>query len=54
MYATLYMKCVLSLVRMKVRDSDVLVWVREQRKDESSTGRVWAAGFHYITDRSRL
>jgi hypothetical protein len=24
------------------------------KKDESSTGRVWAAGFHYITARSRL
>jgi hypothetical protein len=23
-------------------------------EDESSTGRVWAAGFHYITTRSRL
>jgi len=23
-------------------------------EDESSTGRVWAAGFHYVTARSRL
>ena len=22
--------------------------------DESSTGRVWAAGFHHVTARSRL
>jgi hypothetical protein len=22
--------------------------------DESSTGRVWAAGFHHVTSRSRL
>jgi hypothetical protein len=32
---------------MKVRDSDVLAWVRGQRK--ISTGRVWAAGFHRVT-----
>jgi hypothetical protein len=24
------------------------------KEDESSTGRVWAAGFHHITARSRL
>jgi len=24
------------------------------KKDESSTGRVWAAGFHHVTARSRL
>jgi len=24
------------------------------KKDELSTGRVWAAGFHHITARSRL
>jgi len=24
------------------------------KEDESSTGRVWAAGFHHVTDRSRL
>jgi hypothetical protein len=24
------------------------------KEDESSTGRVWAAGFHYVTARSRL
>jgi hypothetical protein len=23
-------------------------------KDESSTGRIWAAGFHHVTARSRL
>jgi hypothetical protein len=23
------------------------------KKDESSTGRVWAAGFHHVTARSR-
>ena len=23
-------------------------------EDESSTGRVWAAGFHHVTARSRL
>jgi hypothetical protein len=23
-------------------------------EDESSTGRVWAAGFHYVSARSRL
>jgi hypothetical protein len=23
-------------------------------EDESSTGRVWGAGFHHVTDRSRL
>ena len=27
-------------------------WVRGQ--DESSTGHVWAAGFHHVTARSRL
>jgi hypothetical protein len=26
----------------------------EANKDESSTGRVWAAGFHHVTARSRL
>jgi len=24
------------------------------KEDESSTGCVWAAGFHHVTDRSRL
>jgi hypothetical protein len=24
------------------------------KEDESSTGRVWAAVFHHVTDRSRL
>jgi exonuclease V gamma subunit len=24
------------------------------KEDESSTGRVWVAGFHYVTARSRL
>ena len=24
------------------------------KEDESATGRVWAAGFHQVTDRSRL
>jgi hypothetical protein len=24
------------------------------KEDETSTGRVWAAGFHYVTARSRL
>jgi len=23
-------------------------------EDESSTGRIWAAGFHHVTSRSRL
>jgi hypothetical protein len=23
-------------------------------EDESSTGRIWAAGFHHVTARSRL
>jgi hypothetical protein len=26
----------------------------EANEDESSTGRVWAAGFHFVTARSRL
>jgi hypothetical protein len=26
----------------------------EAKEDESSTGRVWAAGFHHVTARSRL
>ena len=26
----------------------------ETKKDESSTGRVWAAGFHHVTARSHL
>jgi hypothetical protein len=26
----------------------------ETKEDESSTGRVWAAGFHRVTARSRL
>ena len=25
-----------------------------EKEDESSTGRVWAAGFHNVTARSRL
>jgi len=29
-------------------------WVRGQKEDELSTGRVWAAGFHHVTARSRL
>jgi hypothetical protein len=24
------------------------------KEDESSTGRVWAAGYHHVTTRSRL
>ena len=24
------------------------------KEDESSTGRVWTAGFHHVTARSRL
>ena len=24
------------------------------KEDESSTGRVWAAGFHHVMDRFRL
>jgi len=24
------------------------------KEDESSTGRVWAVGFHHVTARSRL
>jgi uncharacterized protein YifE (UPF0438 family) len=39
---------------MKVRDSDFLAWVRGKKEDESSIGRVWAAGFHHVTARSRL
>jgi hypothetical protein len=27
---------------------------RGAKEDESSTGRVWAAGFHHVTARSRL
>ena len=30
-----------------------VAWVRGQRK-MSDTGRVWAAGFHHVTARSRL
>ena len=26
----------------------------ETKEEESSTGRVWAAGFHHVTARSRL
>jgi hypothetical protein len=26
----------------------------EANEDESSTGRVWATGFHHVTARSRL
>jgi hypothetical protein len=37
---------------MKVRDSDVLVWVQGQRK--SNTGHVWAAGVHHVMARARL
>jgi hypothetical protein len=29
----------------------VTTWAKE---DESSTGGVWAAGFHHVTDRFRL
>jgi head-tail adaptor len=25
-----------------------------EKEDKSSTGRVWAAGFHHVTARSRL
>jgi hypothetical protein len=44
----------LSLVRMKVRDSDILAWVRGQRKMSQVLDRVWASGFHHVTARSRL
>jgi hypothetical protein len=27
---------------------------RGAEEDESSTGRIWAAGFHHVTARSRL
>ena len=30
------------------------VWVQGQKKDESSTGRVWAAQFHHVTAHSHL
>jgi hypothetical protein len=26
----------------------------ETKQDESTTGRIWAAGFHHVTARSRL
>jgi hypothetical protein len=40
---------------MKVRDSDVLEWVRGQRKmSHLRTGGVGVAGFHHVTVRSRL
>ena len=26
----------------------------ETNEDEANTGRVWAAGFHHVTARSRL
>jgi hypothetical protein len=38
---------------MKVKDFD-LGWVRVIKEDESSTGRVWAAGFYHVMARSRL
>jgi hypothetical protein len=44
----------LSLIHMKVRDSDVLAWVMGTEEDEPSTGRVWAAGFNHVTARSHL
>jgi hypothetical protein len=56
-YCTLHCTCTvypLSLVRMTVRDSDVLAWVRGQRKMSQELGGVWAAGFHRVTVRSRL
>jgi hypothetical protein len=28
--------------------------ITRAKEDESSTGRVWAAGFHHVTARSRL
>jgi hypothetical protein len=39
----------LSLVRLKVRDSDVLSVGTGTKEDESSTGRVLAARFHHVT-----
>ena len=29
-------------------------WVRGAKEDEASTGRVWAAGLHYVMARSRV
>jgi len=29
-------------------------WVRGKKEDESSTGRVWAAGFHHVMALSLL
>jgi len=29
-------------------------WVKGTKEDESSTGCIWAAGFHHVTVRSRL
>jgi hypothetical protein len=35
---------------MKVRDSDLLAWIREQnRMSQVGTRRVWTAGFHHVT-----
>jgi hypothetical protein len=44
----------LPLVCVKARDSGILARVRGTKEDESSTGRVWAAGFHHVTARSGL
>jgi hypothetical protein len=49
-----HLQCTFCLVRMKVRDSDVLAWVRGQRKMSQVLGAFWAAGFHHVTARSRL
>jgi hypothetical protein len=47
MFTTLYIYSVLSLslVRMKVRDSDVLAWVRGQRKMSQVVGAFGLLNF---------
>jgi hypothetical protein len=39
---------------MKVWHSDVFIVGTGTKEDESSTGRVWAVGFHHVTARSLL
>jgi hypothetical protein len=55
LYTTLYIYSVLSLSRTYESKGFGRFSVGTGTKEvESSTGHVWAAGFHHVTARSRL
>jgi hypothetical protein len=54
-YTTLYIYSVLYLSHMyEIKEFWRLSVGTETKKDESSTGRVWAAVFDHVTARSRF